>query len=309
MIGNDPGVAGRFPWLGRGAYHARPVNQPLGIDVVVVTYRCARLARECLDSISQVQDAPLNVYVVDNASGDGTAEMVRANFPRAELVENDQNLGFAAASNRGIQAGAAPLILILNPDACLEADTLGPLIQVLEERDEVAAVGPKLVRPDGSLDHAAKRSFPTVRGALAYFTGVEKVVRRAEQYTAPDVSEGPVDAISGAFMLIRRSALDEVGLFDEGYWMYMEDLDLCYRLGDAGWQVFYEPRAVAGHIKGGSAGQVRSVRLNAWFHYGMYRFYRKFYAPQRPLLANVVVYAGIATKLVSAVLRGRLIRA
>ena len=117
------------------------------------------------------------------------------------------------------------------------------------------------------------------------------------QYTAPEVEAGPVDAINGAFMLIRRAALDEVGLFDEGYWMYMEDLDLCYRFKAAGWRVLYEPRAVASHLKGGSAGRRRGPRLNAAFHYGMFRFYRKFYAPSRPAYANLAVYAGIAAKL------------
>jgi GT2 family glycosyltransferase len=101
-------------------------------------------------------------------------------------------------------------------------------------------------------------------------------------------------------MLIRREALDQVGLFDEGYWMYMEDLDLCYRLKQAGWRVLYEPRAVAGHLKGGSAG-IRGPRLNAAFHYGMLRFYRKFYAPSRPALANLAVYCGIALKLAVSV--------
>ena len=106
-------------------------------------------------------------------------------------------------------------------------------------------------------------------------------------------------------MLIRRAALDDVGLFDEGYWMYMEDLDLCYRFQAAGWRVLYEPRAVASHLKGGSAGRHRGPRLNAAFHYGMFRFYRKFYAPSRPAPANLAVYAGIAAKLAFSVVGQR----
>lgn len=268
------------------------------IDVVIVSYRCADLLRECLRSLRcpQTNRHSLSVYVVDNASGDGTAAVV-SEFPAVELIANSTNRGFAAASNEGIRAGGSPLVLILNPDARIDEDTLDPLLAVLEASPRTAAVGPRLIRPDGSLDHAAKRSFPSVSGSLAYFTGLERLVPAARRYTAPQVDRGPVDAINGAFMLLRRSALEEVGLFDEGYWMYMEDLDLCYRLSRRGWSVWYEPGATAWHVKGGSAGAVRSPRLNAAFHYGMYRFYRKFRAPERSAATNLVVYAGIGAKL------------
>lgn len=282
----------------------------VAIDVVIVSYRCADLLRECLQSLREGANgaSAISVCVVDNASGDGTVEVVTREFPEAELIKNSSNRGFAAASNQGIRAGSAPLVLILNPDARLEPGTLAALREVLDANPEVAMVGPKLIRADGSLDHAARRSFPSVRSALAYFTGLQRLVPPAERYTAPNVSEGSVDAINGAFMLIHREALELVGLFDEGYWMYMEDLDLCYRFWQRGLEVWYEPRATARHLKGGSAGEVRSVRLNTAFHYGMYRFYRKFRASEHPPMANLIVYFGIAAKLVvsiiSAGLRG-----
>ena len=146
-------------------------------------------------------------------------------------------MGPSSQSRRAIREGTLPTLL-----AALEADR------------GAAAAGPKLVRSDGELDHAGKRSFPTVAGALAYFARLDQAVPAARQYTAPEVEAGPVDAINGAFMLIRRAALDEVGLFDEGYWMYMEDLDLCYRFKAAGWRVLYEPRAVASHLGGRAPG-------------------------------------------------------
>ena len=120
----------------------------------------------------------------------------------------------------------------------------------------------------------AKRSFPTPVSALGHFTGIgrqrESGVLAA--YRAPEVESGPVDAVNGAFMLMRRSALDEVGLFDEGYWMYMEDLDLCYRFAEAGWVTWYEPSVTVMHVKAGTSGTVRAPRLNYAFHYGMYPF-------------------------------------
>lgn len=271
---------------------------------MIVSYRCAGLLRECLASLRLAEppaDGGLSVHVVDNASRDGTAEMVRSEFGDVDLVVNASNAGFAAASNAGIRRGRAPFVCVLNPDTRLEPETLRTLVAALEAEPRAAAAGPLLTTPDGGLDHAAKRSFPTVRGALAYFTRLDRVLPGERQYTAPAVDGGPVEAINGAFMLIRRSALDQVGLFDEGYWMYMEDLDLCYRFQQAGFLVLFEPRARASHLKGGSAGEHRPARLNAAFHYGMYRFYRKFYAPGRPALANLIVYCGIAAKLAVSV--------
>jgi len=111
-----------------------------------------------------------------------------------------------------------------------------------------------------------------------------------------------VDAVNGAFMLMRRQALDAVGLFDEGYWMYMEDLDLCYRFAEAGWITWFEPSVVVVHVKAGTSGRHRSVRLNYAFHYGMYRFYRTHYAADRSVVTNLAVYAGIVVKFAAAVL-------
>ena len=178
---------------------------------------------------------------------------------------------------------------------------------------EVGICGPRLELDDGSFDHAAKRSFPTPIGALAHFTGIgrsERAGGRLAQYRATELAEdeaGPVDAVNGAFMLMRRAALDEVGLFDEGYWMYMEDLDLCYRFKQGGWVVWYEPSATVVHVKAGTSGEYRSWRLNRAFHYGMYRFYRVHYAPRAGLAERGLVYSGIAGKLMVSAARSAVI--
>jgi GT2 family glycosyltransferase len=175
---------------------------------------------------------------------------------------------------------------------------------VLDAKSEVAVVGPKLVRADGSFDHAARRSFPTPFGAVAHFAGIGRLARggRLAQYRAPEVEAGVVDAVNGAFMLIRRSALESVGLFDEGYWMYMEDLDLCYRLKQVGGITWYEPTAEALHLKHGTTGALRSPRLVWAFHYGMFRFYRAHYAPERSQALSAIVYAGIGVRALGALL-------
>jgi GT2 family glycosyltransferase len=282
-----------------------------GLDIAIVSYRCESLLRDCLQSLREnAPSRPMSVHVVDNASGDGTAEMVEREFPDVRLTALEQNLGFSVANNIAIRAGSAPYVLILNPDTRITAGSLDRLLELMDGKPQVGMLGPRLELNDGSFDHAARRSFPTPVSALAHFTGVG---RRAESgalaaYRAPEVESGPVDAVNGAFMLARRAALNEVGLFDEGFWMYMEDLDLCYRLAQAGWVTWYEPDVTVMHLKAGSSGKLRSFRLNRAFHYGMFRFYRKHYAPDHNLLFNLFIYAGIVAKLALTVVKTELSR-
>lgn len=283
------------------------------LDIVVVSYRSRELLRACLDSLREHAPSVANrIFVVDNASGDGTVELVGATYPEVQLLTSRENLGFGAASNLAIRAGDGRYVLALNPDTRVTEGALDRLVRLIEERPEVGICGCRLEREDGSFDHASRRSFPTVTGALGHFLGVGRLrwaPRSLAQYRAPEVESGPVDAVNGAFMLMRRSALDHVGLFDEGFWMYMEDLDLCYRFHEAGWVTWYEPSVTVTHIKGGTSGAIRNARLNYAFHDGMYRFYRKHYARDHARLRNGVVYSGIAVKLAVSIVRSALRRA
>src|SRR4051794_435156 len=275
------------------------------LDVVIVSHRSRDLLARCLDSLrAHPPSCCMKVVVVDNASGNGTVEMVEAAYPEVDLVASAVNLGFAAATNLGATRGEAPYLLALNPDTVVTAGALDPVLAAIEGPPQVAIAGPRLLRADGSLDHAGKRSFPTPLSALGHFTGIGRRPRatgRLAAYRAPEVESGPVDAVNGACMMIRRAAFQQVGGFDEGYWMYMEDLDLSYTLAQRGWGTWYEPAATVQHVKGGSAGVDRSLRLNWAFHRGMYRFYRKHYAPNRSPVLNGVIHLGIAVKLATAV--------
>jgi N-acetylglucosaminyl-diphospho-decaprenol L-rhamnosyltransferase len=278
---------------------------PDGLGVAIVSYRSPELLADCLQSLREFPPSrPMRVRVVDNASGDGTAELVRERFPEVELTVAERNLGFAAGTNLALTGGAEPYALVLNPDTRLRAGVLDTLLSLMDGRPEVGICGCRLEREDGSFDHASRRSFPTPLGALGHFLRVgrsERSPAALAQYRAPGAEAGPVDAVNGAFMLIRRAALDEVGPFDEGYWMYMEDLDLCYRFAQAGWTTWYEPSVTVTHVKGGTTGGRRSPRLQYAFHYGMYRFYRRHYAPARSRVLNGLVYLGIALKLAASV--------
>ncbi|HEX6115850.1 MAG TPA: glycosyltransferase family 2 protein [Solirubrobacterales bacterium] len=288
---------------------------PAALDVAIVSYRCEDLLRNCLRSLEEHPPArEMTVSVVDNASGDGTPEMVEREFPGVSLVRAPGNVGFSAANNIAIRGSRNPYVLVLNPDTRVTEGALERVCTVLDRDPKVGIAGPKLVLEDGSLDHAAKRSFPTPLGALAHFTGVgrrEDAGGRLAQYRAPERGAdeaGSVDAVNGAFMLIRRSALEELGGFDEGYWMYMEDLDLCYRFDAEGWVTWYEPAAVVVHVKAGTSGPIRNAKLNRAFHYGMFRFYRKFYAPHRAPIVNGFIYLGIGVKLAVSLVRGAFAR-
>jgi len=272
------------------------------LDVVIVSFRSRELLRDCLASLRLFppsQDA--RIWVVDNASHDGTVEMVRSDFPEVEILESRTNLGFSAANNVAIRRGTAPYVLALNPDTRVTEGSLDHMLELMESSPAIGISGCRLEREDGTFDHAARRSFPTPLGALGHFSGIGRKAKAPawlSQYRAPVVERGPVDSVNGAFMLMRRDALDAVGLFDEGYWMYMEDLDLCYRFAQADWKTWYEPDVTVVHVKGGTSGKYRSLRVNYAFHYGMFRFYRKHYSPNRNPLVNVLVYGGIGAKLV-----------
>lgn len=272
------------------------------VDVIVVSYQSREPLHDCLTSLRTHAPARgARIWIFDNASRDGTVEMVRSEFPEITLMPSARNLGFSVANNVAIRSGRAPYVLALNPDTRVMPGTLDHLLDLMESRPTVGIAGCRLEREDGTLDHAARRSFPTPLGALGHFTGIGRrsgALASLSQYRAPSVKRGPVDAVNGAFMLIRREALEEVGLFDEGYWMYMEDLDLCYRFQQAGWTTWYEPDVTVVHTKGASAGKFRNSRLNYAFHYGMLRFYRTHYARTRNPILNIVVYAGIGLKLV-----------
>jgi GT2 family glycosyltransferase len=276
----------------------------MDLEVVIVSHGAEALLRRCLESLRAhpPRTATIRVTVVDSGSTDGTPDMVEREFSEFRL-ERRGNIGFSAANNLVLRQSDADAILLLNPDTEVYDGTLDTALARLAADPAVGMVGAKLVREDGELDHAAKRSFPTPLGALAHFTGIGRGADAGAalgQYRATHLGEdepGEVDAVNGAFMLCRAAAVAQVGLLDEGYWLYMEDLDWCHRFWDAGWKVFYEPRSVALHVKGGSSARRRAPRQEIAFHRGMGRFYRRFDAPTANPLLNLAVYLGIGAKL------------
>jgi GT2 family glycosyltransferase len=270
------------------------------LSIIIVSFNCRQLLLECLASVEADQLAnAYEVIVVDNASTDGTAEAVAEGFPSAVLLRSETNRGFSAANNEGIEVAAGEHLLLLNPDTRVMQGALSAAVAELDARPDVGMLGVKLVQEDGRLDHAAKRGFPTPLSALAYFLRLSRIFpnsQLATRYTAGHVAEDEiafVDAVNGAFMLVRREAVTDVGLLDEAYWLYMEDLDWCHRFWDSGWKVLYWPRVSVVHRKGGSSGTSRAWKTNRAFHDGMWRFYKKFRRSDASPIEAAAVFLGI----------------
>ncbi len=289
------------------------------LEIVVVSHGAKDLLRRCLESLrGHPASVPTRVSVVDSGSPDDTPAMVEAEFPEVRLIRRD-NIGFSAANNVVLDEVAAPggarLALLLNPDTEVREGALDAAVARIDGDPTIGMVGIRLVTESGELDHACKRSFPTPLAALGHFTGIGRLTGAPaglSQYRATELGEfeaGDVDAVNGAFMLVRREALLQAGLLDDGYWLYMEDLDWCHRFHDAGWRVFYEPAGTTLHIKGGSSPKRRRARQEIAFHRGMGRFYRRFDAPGHPEALNFLIYLGIGAKLAVSLaitaLRGR----
>jgi hypothetical protein len=271
---------------------------PAELSIVILTHNVRGLLRNCLASVlaSEVPFA-FEVCVVDSGS-DGSAAVVRSEFPGIDVIEVPDNPGFAAANNLGLRRVRGRYVLLLNPDTVLPPHTLAATVREMEADPTVGILGPKLVRGDGSLDLACRRAFPTPANALFHFLRLPRLLPNVPRFGAynltyrdPDRSYD-VDAISAAFMLIRREVLDRIGLFDETYWMYGEDLDLCLRSRQRGWRTRYAPVVEVLHLKGQSS-KARSLRCTYEFFRAMHVFYRKHYAPAASAPFNALVTAGI----------------
>ena len=280
------------------------------VSIVIVSFECLSALVTCLDSLEAERAAlPAEIIVVDNASSDGTVAELEARFSWVRIIANHVNVGFAHAMNQALEIAGGELVLALNPDTIVSPGAITRAVEELERHPDVGMLGVKLVRPDGTFDHACKRGFPTIASALYYFLRLNRLRPRSPRfahYTAGQLGEdqaGPVDAINGAFMLVRREAAEEVGPMDEQYWLYAEDLDWCHRFWERGWKVLYWPGAEIVHWKGGSSGDTRSWTLNRAFHRSMWLFYAKHHAPRHPRLLSRLVWAGVWAKFgLSAIL-------
>jgi hypothetical protein len=298
------------------------------LGIVVASYNTCGLLRDCLRSVYASEgDFIFKVCVVDNASSDGSADMVATEFPQATLIANEKNVGYPAANNQGLRtfgfaenadhgSARAPgetiypsdgthrsprFALLLNSDAEIPSDALAKMLAFMDQHEEAGAAGPKLVRPDGSLDLACRRSFPTPEVSFYRMIGLSRLLPRSRRfgqynltYLDPDrLTE--VDSVVGAFMLVRGKTIRDVGLMDETFFMYGEDLDWAYRIKAAGWKIYYNPAVTVLHVKKASTRQ--NPRAQVEFYRAMDIFYRKHFAAQTPGWLHALVVGALSARL------------
>lgn len=285
----------------------------LDLGIVIVNWNTRDLLRACLRSLvesrsGQPSNFRFEVIVVDNASTDGSAETVRAEFPDVTVIESSTNGGFAYANNLGLhrfgfggKVAASPrYALLLNPDTVVPSGALAALVDYMDAHGDVGAAGPKLILPDGSLDLACRRSFPTPEISFWRMTGFSKLFpqnRRFGRYNLtylPIDQETEVDSVVGACMLVRGAAIAAAGLLDEAFWMYGEDLDWAFRIKRAGWKVMYVPSVTIWHVK--RAASRRSPRAQMEFWRAMLIFYRKHYRAQTPAWLHLLILTGLLAR-------------
>lgn len=247
------------------------------LSIVIVSWNVKDLLRECLASIfANQEDLSLEVFVVDNASKDKTCAMVEKEFPQVNLIANKDNLGFPKANNQAIRKASGKYIFVLNPDTIVEPHSLKTMLRFMAAYPKCGALGPRLLNPDGTLQPSCK-NFPTLKEQL--YTTFFLDVLFPNFWKHDEVKE--VDQPMGAAILFRKEALDQVGFFDEHVFVFYDEVDLCYRIKQAGWQIFFTPEAQITHYGGQSFKQWKGLKesLRGGYIWRKSRnyFFKKFY--------------------------------
>lgn len=255
------------------------------LSVVIVNWNTCDLLRNCLHSLHRGQELACEVIVVDNGSSDDSVAMIRTEFPEVRLIANAENRGFAVANNQGIRVSAGEYIMLLNSDTIVKPGALRGLVYFLDEHPQAGAVGPRLVRPDGTAQPYAFGGDPTLTYLLT--RGLNQLLfRRYLHNWATDATQ-EVDWVSGACLVVRRRAIDQVGLLDENIFMYFEDNDWCLRIRKGGWKVYLYPEVEVIHLGGCSLSQNPAAR--AAYGRSLLYFYRKHYSkPARWLVHGLL---------------------
>jgi len=273
-----------------------PAPKPV-VSALIVSYNVKGLLLKCLEAFYAHADVPVEAVVVDNASTDGSPAAVASEFPQATVLAQQRNLGFGRANNVGLERCQGRFV-----------QAIGRMADFLITRQDAAVVGPRLLYPDGRNDPDARRSFPVPRTLFYRTVGLSRLFPKSRVFGRhnmghmPDTEVHEMDAGSAACMMVRMAALDRVGFFDPRYFMFGEDLDLCYRLKLGGWKVFYLPSASAIHHKGAAVRQAES-RMLYERHRAMWSYHMKHHADEIPAFANGLVWAQIWGRWAAAAAR------
>jgi GT2 family glycosyltransferase len=282
----------------------------LDVSIVIVSWNTRDLLARCLSAVYESSEGlSFEVIVIDNASQDDSALMLKNRFPDVILIENEANLGFAIANNIGVDQANGRFILLLNSDAFVHANAVETLVRSMEAMPDTGASGCRLYYEDGQLQRTAY-SFPTVLTELWTAVGLDKLFPKSRVFgkyrmtywDLDDIRE--VDYVMGACLMLRREALEQTGALDENYFMYSEEVDLCYRLKRAGWKVRFISTASATHIWGGSSRLVQDAETIYRLYSSRMKFFRKFYGSLRTYLYKIVLVIHSSIRILASIFTG-----
>lgn len=274
------------------------------LSIIIVNWNTRDLLSRCLNAIySNLDEVVAEVLVVDNASTDGSQAFLRLEYPQVRLIQNDANVGFAAANNAGMQEAKGRYYLLLNTDTFVHPGAVESLVRFMDEHQDAGAGGCRLYYADGSLQRSCT-AFPTISTELWQALWLDRVFPKStvfgkywmSYWDYNDARE--VDSVIGACLILRREAINEVGPFDESYFMYSEEVDLCYRLKQAGWKVRYTPKATATHIWGGTSKRIQEETTFLRLYKSRMIFFRKHYGRISALIFKLLLTVGSFMRVV-----------
>lgn len=297
------------------------------VSVIIVSFNCKSILKQCLLSLRTVTDVTFDVWLVDNASSDGTQDMVRTEFPEVHFIASPDNLGFSKGNNLAIrQATDSRYLLLLNPDTVVMPETFLVMVSYMDKYNRIGASTCRVEFPDGQLDLDCRRSFPTPWVSFCQFSGLSglfptsRIFGRYHLSYFPETEVHEIDACKGAFMMVRRETLNQVGILDEDFFFYGEDIDWCYRIKEAGWKVTYNPSTKIIHYEGVSSGlkqhsrsistatrETRKIVTKARFD-AMKIFYAKHYTKKYPRILTSLVLFAVEVKRAFANLQNQVAR-
>lgn len=292
----------------------------LDLSIIIVSYNTAEITAAAIQSvIDTTKKISYEIIVVDNASTDGSVELVRGSQfsvhrDKLKVIENKENVGFSKANNIGIKKSSGRFVLFLNSDTVVHEGTLDGMVEWMDRHADVGAATCKLVLPNGELDDGSHRGFPTPLRSLFHFSGIAKIFPNSQFFNGyhlgwKDMDKAhEIEALVGAFMLVKREAGEQVGWWDEDYFWYGDDLDFCYRLRQEDWKIYYVPEFTTLHYKGVSGGikkvsksitkasqDTKRKATEARFE-AMKIFYKKHYFKKYPEVVTALVFIGIEAK-------------
>lgn len=269
------------------------------ISFVVVNYNVKEYLAQSIQSLERaLKKIPYEIWLVDNNSVDGSVAYISKNFPSVNIIANDHNVGFGRANNQALDKVQGDFVVLINPDTVVQEDTFTKLLEFFNQTPDASVATCKIINPDGSFSVDCRHSIPTPLIAFWKVTGLSKLFQKSNifgkynlTYLDPDQTYS-VPAISGSFMMIKKDALDKIGHFDERFFMYCEDIDLCYRLNKSGFRIFYVPTTQIVHYKGESTKKDK-LDYVITFNRSLYKFFQKYYAPSSIFLFRWIVAIGI----------------